>query len=425
MHSHGRESGAAARLQRFVTDTWTSYVQNQVTPSAPHADPRQFITTNTTHWGDQIRSVRPQPRARHGGLGRVRARRALRRGSMMRCSTTWCAATRTKDFWLMETQPAFVNWWPSQQRPATVCHARASPGRPSATAPTPSLYWQWRSALNGQEQYHGTLLGAGWDAGAGLRRRPRDRRGNGASAAPAIAGTSPHSRVAMLQSYDSRWAIDFQRQQADFERGEGVRCLLRAAASAMRSRWMWSPPMRRSHAIGWSSPRRSTCSRRPRRGIWPTYVRAGGHLVLGPRSGMKDAYDALWPQRQPGPLTSLLGGRVEQYYALDAAVPVAGVLGSGQASIWAEALSARDPAHAGSPALRQEQRLAGRQARDPQPPGGQGQHHLRRGVARPGAHAERVRRFAAQSPRRRHWCRASRMTSRCVSVSERASGCGS
>jgi beta-galactosidase len=73
------------------------------------------------------------------------------------------------------------------------------------------------------------------------------------------------------------------------------------------------------------------------------YVRGGGHLVLGPRSGMKDPYNALWPQRQPGPLVTLLGGRVEQFYALDQPAPVTGEAGTGQAMIWAETLEPLAP----------------------------------------------------------------------------------
>ena len=57
------------------------------------------------------------------------------------------------------------------------------------------------------------------------------------------------------------------------------------------------------------------------------YVRKGGHLVLGPRSGMKDEFNALLPQRQPGFLTDALGGRVEQYYALEKDIPVSGAVG--------------------------------------------------------------------------------------------------
>jgi beta-galactosidase len=73
------------------------------------------------------------------------------------------------------------------------------------------------------------------------------------------------------------------------------------------------------------------------------YVRGGGHLVLGQRSAMKNNDNGLQPERQPGPLASMLGGRVEQYYALDQDVPVAGDWGSGSGKIWAEQLSVKDP----------------------------------------------------------------------------------
>jgi beta-galactosidase len=58
---------------------------------------------------------------------------------------------------------------------------------------------------------------------------------------------------------------------------------------------------------------------------------------------MKDEFNALNPQRQPGPLAAPLGGRVEQFYALLDPVPVAGEWGEGKAGIWAEQLSASAP----------------------------------------------------------------------------------
>ncbi|HEU5443407.1 MAG TPA: DUF4350 domain-containing protein, partial [Steroidobacteraceae bacterium] len=139
-----------------------------------------------------------------------------------------------------------------------------------------------------------------------------------------------------------RWAIDFQRQQADFGVVEEFDAF-------------YAPLERYAQSVDVVSPDAPLSGYRmviaPALNVLPAatarhlagYVRAGGHLVLGPRSGMKDAYDALWPERQPGPLASLLGGRVEQYYALDTTVPLTGELGSGRASIWAEALSVRDP----------------------------------------------------------------------------------
>jgi beta-galactosidase len=51
---------------------------------------------------------------------------------------------------------------------------------------------------------------------------------------------------------------------------------------------------------------------------------------------MKDQDNSLWPQRQPVPLADLLGARVEQYYALNKPVPLAGQWGSAKASVWAD-----------------------------------------------------------------------------------------
>ncbi len=73
------------------------------------------------------------------------------------------------------------------------------------------------------------------------------------------------------------------------------------------------------------------------------YVQGGGHLVLGQRSAMKDDDNSLQPLRQPGPLGALLGGRVDQYYALTDPVGVTGAWGAGQCQLWAELLSVREP----------------------------------------------------------------------------------
>jgi beta-galactosidase len=73
------------------------------------------------------------------------------------------------------------------------------------------------------------------------------------------------------------------------------------------------------------------------------YVRGGGHLVLGQRSGMKDEDNGLAPQRQPGLLANLLGARVEQFYALDKPVPIEGDWGTGVCKAWAEQLGVTSP----------------------------------------------------------------------------------
>jgi beta-galactosidase len=339
MHSHDENPGLLLDFKRFVTDTWASYVANQTTAIRAHVDPRQFITTNTTHWGDQFDQYIVSRRLDmaawdeyvpdgHFAWLEDAVQHDLVRGY------------RNRDFWLMETQPAFVNWAPINS-PLSPYAMRELAWQAVGHGANAVLYWQWRSALNGQEQYHGTLLGAdGTPVPAyGV---VREIGAEMTQAAPAIAGTSPHSDVAMLQSYDSRWALEFQRQQADFDVEKEFDAFYGPLERYAQSVDVVSPdaPLTRYRLV--VAPALNVLSAAEARHL-ADYVRAGGHLVLGPRSGMKDAYDALWPQRQPGPLTQLLGGRVEQYYALDSSVPLAGILGSGQASIWAEVLSVREP----------------------------------------------------------------------------------
>ena len=72
------------------------------------------------------------------------------------------------------------------------------------------------------------------------------------------------------------------------------------------------------------------------------FVENGGHLVLTVRSGMKDDTNALLPMRQPGMLAEIAGVEVEDYYALQEAVPVVGEDFRGESRIWAERLKVRD-----------------------------------------------------------------------------------
>jgi len=203
------------------------------------------------------------------------------------------------------------------------------------------LYWQWRDALNGQEQYHGALVGPD---GAPLPIYAEVSRigSEFERAASALQGTRPEAQVALLVSYDSRWAIDFQPHNRNYDQLDVLLGYYRplrdqqltvdivsADAPLVSYKLVFAPSL---NVISQDLAAQLLA-----------YVQQGGHLVLGPRSGMKDEHNALNVQRQPGPLVAPLGGRVEQYYALEDAVPVGGTLGSGAASLWAEQLSASAP----------------------------------------------------------------------------------
>jgi beta-galactosidase len=324
-------------LKRFVTGTWVDFQKNQLDAIRAKAEPRQFITTNLggLGWANRfdryainrdldLASWDPYVGTGHLQPYRMGATHDLVRG--------W----KRRNFWVMETQPGFVNWAPVSNilYPG---ETRAVAWQAVGHGADAVLFWQWRNALNGQETMHGSIVGPDGKPlpiYAEVAQVGREF----ARASSLIAGTVPASPVAILQDYDSRWAIDFQLHHKDYDQ-IGV---LLDYYKPLKDRLGQvdiveaSGPLRNYKLV--VAPSLNVIPEKLARPL-ADYVRGGGHLVLGPRSGMKDEYDRLNLERQPGPLAELLGGRVEQYYALDESVAV----GDGKATIWAEDLSAKAP----------------------------------------------------------------------------------
>jgi beta-galactosidase len=200
-------------------------------------------------------------------------------------------------------------------------------------------YWQWRSALNGQEQYHGTVVGPDGkpvpvfaevaQIGAEFEKTGK-----------ALSGTTPVSNVALLHDFNSRWAIDFQRHAAKFDPVEELVAFYRPLREDAQGVDVITPTAALDKYKLVVAPALNVLPQATADHLM-AYVKQGGHLVLGPRSGMKNEYDGLWPQRQPGPLEELLGGRVEEFYALDQPVtttPVVDGGAEGRGDVWAELL---------------------------------------------------------------------------------------
>jgi beta-galactosidase len=161
-------------------------------------------------------------------------------------------------------------------------------------------------------------------------------------ASPILAGTSVKSEVAILHSYDSRWAIEWQKHNKNYDPVEEILSYYGPLRAATQSVDIVPPTATLDQYKLVVAPGLNVLTDEAAKNLIQ-YVNNGGHLVLGQRSGMKDFDNGLWPQRQPGPLIDLLGGRVEQYYALVDSVPVDGEWGSGESQLWAELLSAKDP----------------------------------------------------------------------------------
>jgi beta-galactosidase len=248
---------------------------------------------------------------------------------------------KQRNFWLMETQPGYTNYG--------AINATLPPGVTREMAwqavghgADAVLYWQWRSAPNGQEQYYGSMLGADGTP-APIYAEIHQVGAEFERVANAIAGTSPHAEVAILNSYDSYWAIDFQKHSQKFDYVSQITDLYRQLQPAAQAIDIISPEATLTPYKAVFAPALNVLSDATARNLL-AYVQQGGHLVLGPRSGMKDDDDALQTNRQPGPLAAALGGHVDQYYALDKPIPITGPLGNGSTAVWAETLVATDPA---------------------------------------------------------------------------------
>ncbi len=248
---------------------------------------------------------------------------------------------KRRTFWLMETQPGNVNWSHINNQ-VDQGEARAMAWHAVGHGADAVLYWQWRSAYNGQEQYHGSLV----DQSGQPRPFYMEAARVGsefAKVSDLLAGSEIKAKVAILNDYTSRWSLNWQRQHKDFDYVEHLRHyykplaernipvdIISADASLDGYRLVIAP------GLAILTPERVQ--------RLTEFVERGGNLVLTLRSGMKDQFNALLPLRQPGGLSALTNAEVEEYYPLETPVPVAGKSINGTSSLWTERLRILDKA---------------------------------------------------------------------------------
>ncbi len=330
--------GLMLEFKHFITDSYTRFLKLQVDELRPHIPPGRWITHNFMDW--------------YGGFDHYELCRELDMAAW-----DWYVGTgnhdylysggahdlvrgyKQKNFWLMETQPGTVNWSPVNNV-LNQGEARAMAWHAIGHGADAVLYWQWRSALSGQEQYHGTLIDPSG------RPRPfyqeaQQLASDLSAAGELIAGSTLKAEVALLNCYDSRWSIQWQPHHKDFDYvkhfGQYYRPLaawnhtldIISADEALDGYKLVVAP-----ALLLLNEARVANLKR--------FVEQGGQLVLTVRCAMKDEYNALLPMRQPGPLAEMCGVEVEDYYALLAPIPLIGEGWRGEARLWAERLHVLD-----------------------------------------------------------------------------------
>jgi beta-galactosidase len=336
--------GLMLDYKRYVTDTWRAFQKNQLDVLRQGVEARQLITTNLGGLGWANRFNRQVIASdldfiswdeylgsgwfdnAKNGTGHLNPDRS---GSTHDLVRGW----KQQNFWVIEMPPGFVDWSSvsnSLDRGETRAMAWHAVGHGADLV----AFWQWRSALNGQEQYHGSLVGPDGEP-VPVYAEVAQTGAEFAKAGPVLAGTSPVSEVALIHDYDSRWAIDFNRFSLRYDQMDLLETYYKAVRDVTQAVDIVVPTAPLAGYKLVLAPSLNVVSPELAQ-ILTDYVKQGGHLVLGPRSGMKNGFNALNLERQPGPLVPTLGGRVEQFYALLEDVPVSGAWGAGHATVWAE-----------------------------------------------------------------------------------------
>lgn len=197
--------GLRLAFKQFVTESYRQFQRLQIDILRPHLEDDVWITHNFMTWFDgfdhyalsedlDLASFDWYVGSGHHDYLSSGAAHDLVRGF------------KRRNFWLMETQPGSVNW-SDVNNTLNQGEVRAMAWHAVGHGADAVLYWQWRSPLNGQEQYHGTLIdqsGQPRPLYEEVQQLGRDFE----SASPLLAGSAPApARVAILNDYDSRWSI--------------------------------------------------------------------------------------------------------------------------------------------------------------------------------------------------------------------------
>ena len=332
--------GLMLEWQRFTTYVWTSYQQNQIDAIRANAEQRQFITGNFMGYGfdpiDHFVITKPLTFVAwddYIGTGHLDPDTNGISHDAMR-------GLKRENIWIIETQPGTVNW-SALNNSLNKGEVRAMAWHDVGHGADEVSYWQWRSALNGQEEIHGTLVAPDGKAEPLLAEVAQAAK-EFSKLQGAFQDTRVASDVALLQDYESRWAINWQKHTDKYDQFAILKSYYHALRKISQSIDIVSPDVSLDQYKLVVAPDLCLIPKERAQHL-EEYVKNGGHLVLGPRSGLKDEFNALLPIRQPGYLADTLGGQVEQYYALENAVAAGGSLGSGEVSVWAELLKTTMP----------------------------------------------------------------------------------
>ncbi len=243
---------------------------------------------------------------------------------------------KKKPYWVMEQQAGACGWSKMGPTP-TPGKLRLWTYDAVANGADTVVYFRWRTALFGLEQYwHGILDHDGKPGrryqeiaqiGAEMERLNRTYK-----------ALMPHSRVAILKSFDSEWSHSIHRHVEGFQYDRYQLDFYRAFYRLGVSVDFVSPDEQLTGYDLVLAPAFLLVSNKQKDNL-ANYARNGGTLLLTLRSGVKDEYNAMLPQAAPGVFSEMAGVSVEDYDPqLEKQTEVSGVFGKSTAKLWCDIL---------------------------------------------------------------------------------------
>jgi beta-galactosidase len=245
---------------------------------------------------------------------------------------------KRKPFWVMEQQVGQVNWgeYNPGLRPGTV---RLWVWHALAHGAEGMVYFRWRSTWFAQEQYHSGMLRHDGTPDLGYREQlalllERERIDQ-------IGAEPLRPQVAILMDYDDLWALQLQPHRKGFGLLRHLFVYYRALMRLGVQVDIVHPQVDLKGYRLVIAPTLHLADRRLAEHL-EGYIKWGGVLLLGVRSGFKTPTNSVTDQTLPGPFRYLSGATIIDWHSLPPGVgyPFESEIDGleGRAEMWAEAI---------------------------------------------------------------------------------------
>lgn len=241
---------------------------------------------------------------------------------------------KKRPFWVMEQQAGACGW--SKMGPApTPGKLRLWTYSAVANGADTVVYFRWRSALFGLEEYWNGIIGHDGKPG----RRYQEIAGIGQEMKElnkTYGKLLPKSRVAIIKSFDAEWSHSIHRHVENFQYDNYELEFYRAFYKMGIPVDFVQPSEKLDNYDLVIAPALIMVKDFELNNL-ASYVRRGGHLIISLRSGIKDEYDAMLPESIPGVFADMAGVTVPDFDPLlSKKTEISGVFGQGTADLWCD-----------------------------------------------------------------------------------------